>query len=132
VTTTAERLLHRLRQAGLDLPEGSSLARVYPSEAMRNNGAWSWAAFGPDGHELHIGSQYSMGELLAAEALDVTSSEFLSVAVGSDISVDPAKACRRCQGAAATDCRLCRIPLCRPCFTDHHHEGYGTPATDER
>ena len=127
--TTAERLLHRLRQAGLDLPEGSVLVRVYPSAAMRNNGAWSWAAFGPDGRELQIGSQYSMSELLAAEALDVTSYRLVA---GSDISVDPVKACRQCQGAAPTGCRICRAPLCRSCLTDHHHEGYGTRATDER
>lgn len=127
--TIAERLLHRLRQTGLDLPEGSRLARVYPSEAMRNNGAWSWAAFGPDGGELQIGSQYSMGQLLAAEALDVTS---LQSVAGSDISVDPAKACRQCQGSTLTGCRICHAPLCRSCLTDHHHEGYGTPSTDER
>lgn len=39
----------------------------------------------------------------------------------------------RCRDAAATKrCRICRAALCVSCFTDHHHEGYGTPATDTR
>ena len=33
-----------------------------------------------------------------------------------------------CRGAASTRCRICRRQLCAPCLTDHHHEGYGTPA----
>ncbi|MFC4506659.1 MULTISPECIES: hypothetical protein [Streptomyces] len=123
--TTAERLLARLREAGLDLPEGSRLDRVYPSRAMRTEGAWSWAAFGPGGRELRIGSQYSMTQLLQADALDVAPIQ--SGAVGKDIDVIPAKACQRCRSATTTGCRICHAPLCGSCFTDHHHEGYGTP-----
>ncbi|WP_329142756.1 hypothetical protein OIU91_04000 [Streptomyces sp. NBC_01456] len=128
--TTAERLIARLREAGLDLPEGSRLVRVYPSRAMRNEGAWSWSAFGPGGRELQLGSQYPMAELLAAEKLDTM--QVMSGAVGSDTEVFPAKACQRCQGTAVTACRICRAPLCSHCFTDHHHEGYGAPATESR
>lgn len=40
--------------------------------------------------------------------------------------------CIKCLETAETHCRVCRRPLCRPCFTDHHHEGYGTPVTDSR
>jgi hypothetical protein len=128
--TIAERLLARLRKAGLDLPEGSQLVRVYPSSARRNEGAWSWAALGPDGRDLQLGSQFSMTELLRAEA--VYASPITSGSINKDIEVLPAKPCRRCQKPAPTMCRICRAPLCPDCFTDHHHEGYGTPATDER
>lgn len=38
-------------------------------------------------------------------------------------------ACFCCQNAAHTSCRICQRDLCRDCSTDHHHEGYGTPAT---
>jgi hypothetical protein len=67
--TTAERLLLRLRAEGLRLPEGARLRRVYPSASMRNLGAWSWCAVGPDGEELRIGSRHPMGELLHVPAL---------------------------------------------------------------
>ncbi|MFH9248208.1 hypothetical protein ACH4LK_22600 [Streptomyces lydicus] len=39
----------------------------------------------------------------------------------------PSERCARCDGPADTGCRICRRPHCRPCLTDHHHEGYGTP-----
>jgi hypothetical protein len=41
-------------------------------------------------------------------------------------------ACRNDLNPARTFCRVCRQSLCEPCFTDHHHEGHGTPATDTR
>ncbi|MFE4857411.1 hypothetical protein [Streptomyces sp. NPDC056670] len=124
----SERLIARLREIGLDLPEGSRLVRVHPSRAMRNEGAWSWSAYGPGGRELLIGSQYPMAELLAAERLDTM--QVVSGAVGSDTEVFPAKACQRCGRLASTACRICRVPFCATCFSDHHHEGYGTPASD--
>lgn len=65
----SERLLARLREIGLDLPEGTKLRRVHPSAAMRNLGAWSWCALGPDGTDLHIGSRHPMSELLASDEL---------------------------------------------------------------
>ncbi|MFF8656790.1 hypothetical protein [Streptomyces huasconensis] len=126
--TTAERLIARLREIGLDLPEGSRLVRVYPSPAMRNEGAWSWSAMGPDGRELLIGSQYPMAELLGAERLDTM--QITSSAVGKDTEVFPAAACRGCGHTTSTTCRICRKPYCGSCLTDHHHEGYGTPADD--
>jgi hypothetical protein len=37
-----------------------------------------------------------------------------------------------CGRPAETRCRVCRRPRCQACQTNHHHEGYGTPATDSR
>jgi hypothetical protein len=129
---TSERLLTRLREVGLAIPEGSRLVRVNPSAAMRNGGAWSWFTQGPDGRELGIGSQFSMGELLGADAL---ATEYLTAGPGGirDTEVLPARLCSRCSTPTPdTPCRLCRRPYCQACFTDHHHEGYGTPAADTR
>lgn len=126
---TSDRLLARLREIGLDLPDGSRLVRVHPSAAMRNEGAWSWTALGPGGRDLRIGSQHPMAVLLGAEMLLAES--IRSGAVGSDVDVVPARPCQRCATATETTCRICRAPFCAPCFTDHHHEGYGTPLTDD-
>lgn len=38
--------------------------------------------------------------------------------------------CGRCGRTTTTRCRICRKSVCGPCMTDHHHEGYGTPADD--
>ncbi|WP_181360808.1 hypothetical protein [Streptomyces sp. S1D4-14] len=41
--------------------------------------------------------------------------------------------CSRCTWEQSrTKCRICRKDFCSGCWTDHHHEGYGTPAADER
>lgn len=123
---TSDRLLARLREIGVDLPEGARLVHVHPSPAMRNAGAWSWAALGPDGNDLRIGSQYPMAELLRAESLDV--SRVGTSVTDPDVEITPTRGCRRCGKAMQTTCRICRAPFCAQCFTDHHHEGYGTPA----
>ncbi|MFK8851163.1 hypothetical protein [Streptomyces sp. Ac-502] len=55
-----------------------------------------------------------------------------STTAGSKSSVRPyasVRMCRRCRCEATTDCRICRAPLCAACTADHHHEGYGTPAS---
>ncbi|MFI8932389.1 hypothetical protein ACIG3E_32595 [Streptomyces sp. NPDC053474] len=39
--------------------------------------------------------------------------------------------CFGCGSSSATSCRICNRPLCRDCSTDHHHEGYGTPAASD-
>lgn len=41
-------------------------------------------------------------------------------------------ACVNCECPGHDSCRICRRPYCGPCLTGHHHEGYGTPATDTR
>jgi hypothetical protein len=87
--TRARRLLDRLRQVGLDLPEGTRLVRVYPSRAMRSEGAWTWFALGPEGRDLRIGSQHSMAELLEADMLDLR--PIRSGAVDVDVEVLPAR-----------------------------------------
>jgi hypothetical protein len=123
---TSERLIARLRKIGLDLPDGTRLVRVYPSPAMRTEGSWSWTALGPNGRDLQIGSQHSMTALLEAEV--ILAQPIRSGAVGFDVDVVPARPCRQCATATETTCRICRAPFCRGCFTDHHHEGYGTPS----
>ncbi|MFE3123694.1 hypothetical protein ACFXHD_09765 [Streptomyces hydrogenans] len=123
---TSERLLARLREIDLDLPEGTRLVRVYPSPAMRTEGSWTWTALGPGGRDLRIGSQHSMATLLGAEML--LAEPVRSGVVDTDIDVVPARPCRQCATATETACRICRGPFCQTCFTDHHHEGYGTPA----
>lgn len=39
--------------------------------------------------------------------------------------------CTGCHKPTFGWCRICRQPMCAPCLTDHHHEGYGTPLTTE-
>ena len=69
---TATRLLARLREeAGLDIPADAELVSLRPSRSARAAGAWSWAAYAPEGHELCIGSQFAMGKLLRAPGLEV-------------------------------------------------------------
>jgi hypothetical protein len=41
-------------------------------------------------------------------------------------------ACFGCEKSSDQFCRVCHRPYCGLCFTDHHHEGHGTPATDTR
>ena len=42
---------------------------------------------------------------------------------------DSGQACFLCQTPTHATCRICRRALCRNCSADHHHEGYGTPAS---
>jgi len=126
--TTQERLIERLREIGIDLPEGARLVRTHANGWQLTDGAWSWAALGPDGRELHIGSQHSMGELLRAWRLEFGP---ITSGIGTDMEVEPQR-CFRCKDIAHTNCRICDRRLCRSCMTDHHHEDYGTPSDDHR
>ncbi|MFB7341258.1 hypothetical protein ACFCZ6_14470 [Streptomyces hydrogenans] len=130
---TSERLVARLREElpELNIPEGTTLHRTY-AEAAPDGAPLSWFALGPDGSDLRIGSRVPMGRLLRepviAAAREPYSSDFdphTEVGIPADIS--PVK-CTRCTSASETACRICHAPYCGPCFTDHHHEGYGTPA----
>lgn len=67
MTRVSECLLARLRAQGVVLPPEAVLQRVFPSRAQRSEGAWSWQAMLPDCTELHVGSQFSMRQLLAAD-----------------------------------------------------------------
>ncbi|THA72523.1 hypothetical protein E6R60_26710 [Streptomyces sp. A0642] len=98
--SVAERLLARLRAAGVELPKGTRLVRVYPSESMRNVGAWSWTAANADGVPLYrdesgrtmaVGSQYPMGMLLRL-GFEVNRPGFGDF---GDITVDPPLAALR-------------------------------------
>lgn len=62
--STADRLLKRLREAGVSLPMDAWIRRVYPSRADRALGAWSWAVYNGEPRELGIGSQWPMTRLL--------------------------------------------------------------------
>lgn len=98
--SVSERLLARLRAAGVELPEGARLVRVHPSESMRNVGAWSWTAADADGiplcrdaqgRPMAVGSQYSMGELLRL-GFEVNRPGFDGY---GDITIDPPLAALR-------------------------------------
>jgi hypothetical protein len=81
--TVSARLLTRLREElNLELPADARLRSTRASRSARSAGAWSWAAYRADGSELYIGSQFSMGELLRAPALQVSRER-------DDVHVDP-------------------------------------------
>ncbi|MFC8465969.1 hypothetical protein [Streptomyces sp. NPDC057250] len=134
---TSHRLLARLREElpQLGIPEGATLHRTYAA-ATSDKGPLVWFALGPDGEDLRIGSRVPMGRLLREPAIvagrEPYSSDFdPHTEVGVPADLGPAT-CSRCRNAAETTCRICRAPCCGPCFTDHHHEGYGTPASPDR
>lgn len=89
----SERLLKRLREAGLDIPQDARLVRVaaYSSPAQRSNGCWSWTVadtYGRPltkdsaGHPMAIGSQYPMTMLLRT-GFEVSRDTY------GDICIDP-------------------------------------------
>ena len=91
---TSEALLERLREAGADLPPCTELRRI-PRNRRTGTGSWSWFAYcplSPDDREhyahtdLHYGSHWSMGELLAAPGFT-----FQKLSCG-DICIDPSAA----------------------------------------
>jgi hypothetical protein len=72
MSSVSERLLQRLRAEGVEVPDGSTLHRTFATGSTRRVGAWSWFALAPDGSELKLGSQHSMGELLALPVWEIT------------------------------------------------------------
>jgi hypothetical protein len=93
VSSTSDRLLVRLREFGLDLPEGTRLIRLRPGPADRSIGAWSWCALGPTARELGIGSQHPMTEILKAANLSTVKD------MSGDITVYPLQTIPRAQVA---------------------------------
>jgi hypothetical protein len=88
----SEKLLERLRQDGQALPPCAELRRTNRNHRT-GIGTWSWFAWCPadsgdpehTGHgDLHLGSHWSMRELLAADRLTYTTQDW------GDICVDPA------------------------------------------
>ena len=67
--TPSERLLKRIREMGVDVPDGARIQRTYAGRTMRSGGAWSWFVVGPDGRALDIGSQHPVKVLLAEKRL---------------------------------------------------------------
>jgi hypothetical protein len=68
----SERLLNRLRELGVQLPEEARLESTRASRSARRNGAWSWHVVDGRGIPMEIGSLWSMTELLASPELEVT------------------------------------------------------------
>lgn len=76
MNSVADRLLRRLRTEGVDIPEGSTLHRTFASGATKRAGAWSWFALAPDGSDLKLGSQNSMGTLLSEPVWEISTDQF--------------------------------------------------------
>ena len=71
---TSERLLARLREHGVALPDDTELLSTRASRSARAAGAWSWYGWSPTRGDLRIGSQTTMSALLAAERISTYSS----------------------------------------------------------
>lgn len=67
--TKAERLIKRLREMDVDIPDGWRLCRTHAGFHMRSAGAWSWFLLDAEGRELHIGSQIPVTDLLREKTL---------------------------------------------------------------
>lgn len=63
----AERLLAKIRAAGVPLPEHVEFRRTYAGRLQREAGAWAWFLLDADtGYDLHIGSQWPQSALTGA------------------------------------------------------------------
>lgn len=67
----SERLIIRIRKAGLDLPIGTTLERIYAGEGDRLAGSYFWFALGPDGDYLNVIGTYTMADCLRATSLEI-------------------------------------------------------------
>ena len=92
---TSERLIKRLQEDGQALPPCTELHRIGRNTRSRT-GRWSWFAYCPlagkdpehgTHHNLHVGSHWSMAELLVAPRL-----AYQTLESSGDICVDPAPA----------------------------------------
>lgn len=81
--TKFERLIARLREMGVEIPDGAQLRRTYAGRHQRSAGAWSWYLVDADGHELHIGSQISVTDLLKETTLHTWQDRL------GDLHIDP-------------------------------------------
>ena len=90
--TPSQKLLTRLRNLGLTIPEGSTVARTRAGSSARDAGAWSWylaeaggapATNGGNG----LGSQWPITDLLKGRML-ATQDTSLGRG-GNDIHIDP-------------------------------------------
>lgn len=67
----SDLLIERLRENGLEIPEGAVVHRTYASASSRNLGAWSWFLTDSAGSELHVGSRETVRDLVSADRLYV-------------------------------------------------------------
>jgi hypothetical protein len=71
VTELKRKLIERIREVGIDVPDGVVLRRLYPGHHQRAAGAWSWVAVDPETNAELVGSCHPMSELVAAVGIDV-------------------------------------------------------------
>jgi hypothetical protein len=92
--TPSERLLERLRQQGVEIPEGARIHRTYANGSARTGGAWSWFVLDSQGRELRegpylgLGSYYPVKVCLCAPRL-VISRERFNPELGRSVDLDP-------------------------------------------
>jgi len=72
--TPSDKLMGRLRDMGMSVPDGSTLHRTHAGQLQRRTGAWSWSILDPAGREL-CGSYSPVTELLRGP-LTVLDSEY--------------------------------------------------------
>jgi hypothetical protein len=80
--TTSNRVLDRLHEAGLTIPDGSRLFPTRLAAWRRAQGAWTWTGEAPNGEPLNIGSHERMTDLLKQPVWHL-SFEFGEVTVAS-------------------------------------------------
>lgn len=61
------KLITRLRELGVSLPDDAMVIRVRAGRWQRADGAWSWFF----AHNAHIGSQWPVHELIKAKKLSL-------------------------------------------------------------
>ncbi len=73
--TPSQKLFHRLRVLGVDLPEDTEIRRIYAGRWMKATGCWSWFAYSQS-QDINVGSQWTVSYLLRSEALEIAVNEF--------------------------------------------------------
>lgn len=68
---TSEKMIERLRKAGVKLPIGVTLTRTYCGSNQLSTGAWSWYIKTIEGKQLNIGSPFPASELLKQKAFAI-------------------------------------------------------------
>jgi hypothetical protein len=90
--TPSQRMVQRLRDAGVDLPPDAAVRRTFAGPAQRNEGAWSWTVTnaagtplmkGADGRPFAVGSQWPLAFLLRLPHL------LINAESSGDVHVDP-------------------------------------------
>ena len=77
----SERLMLRLREAGLPIPIGSQCVRNPLLQANNEESPWSWYVKGPNGRPLPIGSWDTMTSLVRAKGWEIWTEKDGSITV---------------------------------------------------